>query len=67
MIQFDETYEIVKARQDNLRALASPQPLIPFKHDDAGAVRQRLGHALVRFGRWVEGHCPEPFAEVATT
>lgn len=31
--------------------------------------RQRLGRTLVRFGQWLEGHCPEPLPqrEIATS
>ncbi len=54
--------EIVEQRQVYLRSLAAHQSsgLI------MGAFRQTLGRGLVRFGRWVEGRCPEMAVETRT-
>jgi hypothetical protein len=63
MIQYDATFEMVKARQADLRALASPQPLIPITDPRLGTVRQRIGRTLVGVGQWLEGHYPDAQAE----
>jgi hypothetical protein len=69
MIQYDATFEMVKARQADLRALASPQPLIPITDPRLGTIRQRFGRTLVRTGQWLQGHYPEAISnpKVATT
>ncbi len=54
--------EIVEQRQAYLRSIAAYQPSGPLME----ALRQTLGCGLVRFGRWVEGRCPEMGAESQT-
>jgi len=54
--------EIVEQRQAYLRSLAARQPSGPITE----ALRQTLGRGLVRFGRWVEGRCPEMAVNTGT-
>lgn len=54
--------EIVEQRQAYLRSIAAQQPSGPIM----GALRQILGRGLVKFGRWVEGRCPEMAVESRT-
>ncbi|CAN5297163.1 hypothetical protein BH24CHL2_BH24CHL2_7100 [soil metagenome] len=54
--------EIVEQRQAYLRSIAAHRPSGPMM----GAFRQTLGRGLVRFGRWVEGRCPEMAVETRT-
>ena len=48
-------------------------PRIVAAHDSAASIRttprQRIGGTLVRFGRWIEGYCPDmlPDPEATTT
>jgi hypothetical protein len=50
-VELETLPEVVEARQRYLRSLAHPVGGIAGE-----TIRQRTGHALVRLGRWVEGH-----------
>lgn len=69
MMNVDETFEMARARQEHLRALASPEPFFLIVDPNLGTIRQRLGRALIRFGLWLDDHCPDilPEPEVTTT
>ena len=69
MMNIDEAFEMARARQEHLRALASPQPLFPITDPNADPIRQRMGRTLVRFGLWLDDHCPDmlPEPEITTT
>jgi hypothetical protein len=55
-----ETFpQLVESRQQYLRSLAHPAGSVG---DDS--LRQRVGHTLVRLGRWVEGHRPDDAATI---
>ena len=59
MHNLDAMFEVSKARQQELQAIAKTQIVIPFAGSGT-TLRQRLGRTIVRFGHWVDDHCPEP-------
>lgn len=59
MMQLDATFEMVKARHEELRALASPQPFFPITDPNADTIRQRFGRTIIRTGQWLQGCRPE--------
>lgn len=59
----DTLYEMARVRQEELRALAKPQPLIPIHGVDIASLRLRLGRVIVRLGRWIDTHGPEPVTQ----
>lgn len=48
MMNIDATFEVVAARQADLRLLAGPQPMIPFTEPPFEPLRQRIGRMLSR-------------------
>lgn len=62
MNNLDAMFEVSKARQQELRSIAKMQIVIPFAGSGA-TIRQRLGQTIVRFGHWVDDHCPEPLTQ----
>ncbi|MDQ3524151.1 MAG: hypothetical protein M3451_03745 [Chloroflexota bacterium] len=63
MIEPQLMLEMVEQRQAYLRSVAARQPSGPIMV----AVRHMLGRALIRVGCWIEGRCPDVFAESRTT
>jgi hypothetical protein len=46
MMNIDATFEVVKARQADLRLLAGPQPMIPFTEPPFDPLRRRVGQVM---------------------
>ncbi|HYH11917.1 MAG TPA: hypothetical protein VD789_06140 [Thermomicrobiales bacterium] len=63
MYNLDAMFAVAEARRHELRALAKPQPFLPVLDPNAGSLRQRLGRAMIRLGRWLDDHYPEPFVQ----
>ena len=64
MMNIDATFEIVKARQADLRLLAGPQPMIPLTDPPFESLR-RIGRLISRLGDWA-GAAKAPLAPAET-
>lgn len=50
MMNLDATFEMVSARQRDLRLLAGPQPMIPLGRPPFDSLRERIGQLMARLG-----------------
>jgi hypothetical protein len=50
MMNLDATFEMVSARQRDLRLLAGPQPMIPLGRPPFDSLRQRISQLMARLG-----------------
>lgn len=62
MHNLDALFAAAEARRHELRAIAKPQPIVPYRTPNTSSIRHRLGQAIVRLGTWIDDHCPEPLA-----